>query len=160
MDQKETRVTSETGGAKGRKLARFDLIPQDSLQEIAEHFGKGAEKYAPNPETGLDNWRHGYPWSLSYGAMLRHASAALGGEDIDEETGSKHLAAVAWHAITLMHQMNTPGMREKFDDRQDRIQKGTACLSQTTSTTSRTAARETIISRVLKRLLGGNPRRS
>lgn len=41
----EVRVTSETGASKGSKLARFDLIPQDALWELAEHYGKGAEKY-------------------------------------------------------------------------------------------------------------------
>ena len=93
----EVRITDpETGGEKGQKQARFDLIPADALWAIAEHFGRGAEKYADR------NWEKGYDWSLSYGAMMRHVWAWWGGEDVDEETGSSHMVAVAWHALVLV----------------------------------------------------------
>lgn len=115
----EVRVTSATGGAKGVKPARFEFLPTDSLFELAEHYGKGAAKY-PSPEgrPGLDNWRAGYPWSQSFGAALRHLFSAMGGQDIDPETGSKEVIAVAWHMLTLAHWMNNPELREQFDDRQ------------------------------------------
>jgi hypothetical protein len=113
----EVRVTSSTGGAKGSKAARFDLIPTDAMWELAEHFGFGSSKY--EPVNGLDNWRNGYPWSLSFAAALRHLYLALAGQDDDAETGHKHVIAVAWHMLTLAHQMNRPEMREMFDDRQD-----------------------------------------
>lgn len=115
----EVRTTSSTGGQKGVKPARFDLIPADSLWELAEHYGKGAAKYPA--DGGPDNWRRGYEWSKSFGAMMRHAVLALGGEDVDAETGSKHLTAVAWHALTLVHWMNSPAMQH-FDDRQVRLE--------------------------------------
>ncbi len=93
----EVRVTNEkTGGQKGRKLARMDLIPVGALTALAEHYGRGAAKYEDN------QWRKGYDWSLSYGALMRHVTTFWGGEDIDEETGSPHMAAVAWHAFTLL----------------------------------------------------------
>ena len=93
----EVRVTDpNTGGQKGSKLARFDLIPPDALWQLAEHYGRGAQKYDDN------NWRRGYAWGLSYAAMMRHAWAFWNGENIDAETGSSHLVAVAWHAITLL----------------------------------------------------------
>jgi hypothetical protein len=91
----EVRTTSPTGGQKGSKLARFDLIPPSVLWEIAEHYGKGAEKYDD------DNWRRGYDWKYSYAALQRHLSAFWDGEDIDPETGSKHVVAAAWHCIAL-----------------------------------------------------------
>lgn len=91
----EHRATSSTGGQKGRKLARFDLLPPEALWALAEHYGKGAEKYEDH------NYRRGYPWSWSYAALQRHAQAFWSGEDVDEETGSHHLVAVAWHALTL-----------------------------------------------------------
>lgn len=91
----EVRVTSSTGGQKGSKLARFDLIPPKQLWRLAEHFGKGAEKYDD------DNWRKGYPWKLSIAALERHLTAFKMGEDIDAETGSLHIIAAAWHAIIL-----------------------------------------------------------
>lgn len=92
----ERIVDPTTGGVKGRKLARFDLLPADALNATAEHFGRGAAKYEDR------NWERGYLWSLSFGAMQRHAWAYWGGEDVDEETGSLHLAAVAFHALALL----------------------------------------------------------
>lgn len=99
----EVRVTDPaTGGAKGTKAARFDLIPSDILWELAEHYGKGEAKYpSPDDGTGRMNWQLGYRWSLSTAALLRHLYLFLQGEEVDEETGSHHLIAVAWHAIAL-----------------------------------------------------------
>lgn len=114
----EVRLVSETGGAKGQKLAQVSRIPTRVLLEVGEHFGKGVAKY-PTGEDGLDNWRHGYPFSLSYDAAFRHLLASLGGEDIDEETGSKHVIAAAWHCLVLADRLNHPEMVERFDDRQD-----------------------------------------
>lgn len=92
----EVRTTDpDTGAQKGTKLARHSLIPVEALTEIAEHYGKGASKYDAH------NWRKGYDWSKSYDALCRHLSQFWGGEDFDEETGSKHIIAVAWHAIAL-----------------------------------------------------------
>lgn len=95
-EQKEVRHTSATGAQKGRKLARFSLIPWDAVHLVAEHFGRGAEKYADR------NWEGGYPWSWSYDALMRHLTAWWQGEDRDEETGSLHIVAVAWHALVLV----------------------------------------------------------
>jgi hypothetical protein len=95
-DKGEVRSVSSTGGEKGVKLARYDLIPVDALRQIAEHYGRGAEKYDDN------QWRKGYEWSKSFAALIRHANQFWGGEDYDEETGSNHMAAVAWHALTLL----------------------------------------------------------
>lgn len=93
----EVRVTDPTtGGAKGQKLFRTDLLPADALLAVAEHFGRGARKYEDR------NWEKGYAWSLSYAALLRHLLAFWGGEDIDEETGSLHLQAVGFHALALL----------------------------------------------------------
>lgn len=117
-DDTEVRLTSDTGGQKGSKLARFDLIPPGPLRELAEHYGKGALKY--EQVNGLDNWRNGYEWSLSFAALMRHLNAFWSGEDIDEETGSKHLAAAAWHCMTLMEFMERPDLA-RFDDRQNKL---------------------------------------
>jgi hypothetical protein len=113
----EVRVTSETGGAKGVKEARFDQIPTWPLWQVAVKFGKGNEKY-PMTDDGLDNWRRGYEWSKSYAACMRHLTAFWSGEDIDEETGQLHLIAVAWHAMVMSEWWSREEMH-KFDDRQD-----------------------------------------
>lgn len=110
----EVRVTDpETGGQKGQKLARFDLIPAGALWQLAEHYGRGAQKYDD------DNWRRGYSWRLSFAALMRHAWAFWRGEDIDPETGSPHMVAVAWHAFTLLT-FASEGLGT--DDRQSRAQ--------------------------------------
>jgi hypothetical protein len=92
----EERVTSETGGQKGRKPARMDLIPPGPLLELSKVYGFGATKYDDH------NYIKGYDWSLSYGAMQRHLMAWAGGEDIDPESGRMHLAHAAWHCFCLM----------------------------------------------------------
>lgn len=117
----EVRVTSDSGASKGSKLARYDLIPTRPLKALAEHYGRGAEKYKPVTKDGVtqDNWRFGYPLSLSYAALFRHLTQFWAGEDIDEETGSHHLSAVAWHAFTMLHFLTDPVLAEKYDDRQD-----------------------------------------
>ena len=97
----EIRVTDPiTGGQKGSKLARFDLLPSEPLWELAEHYGKGEQKY-PTGADGIPNWMRGYNWRLSVAALERHLHQFIQGEDIDEETGSSHLTAIAWHAFAL-----------------------------------------------------------
>jgi hypothetical protein len=125
----EVRTTSSTGGEKGVKLERFDLIPTGPLAELAAHYGRGARKYANH------QWRQGYEWSKSYSAMLRHQNAFWAGFDYDvcsndpdgcqyvdndgepyeiiepdtcfNHTGSHHMAAVAWHAFLLLEFKDT-----------------------------------------------------
>lgn len=93
----ETRLTDpSTGAQKGRKLARFALLPWDALWKVAEHFGWGASKYDDR------NWERGYPWSWSADALGRHFAAWWQGEDVDAESGSLHITAVAWHALVLI----------------------------------------------------------
>ena len=113
VDGTEVRVTSETGGQKGAKLARYDLMPVDALRELAEHYGRG-EKKCPT-EAGIPNFRKGYDISLSYAALQRHANQFWGGEDIDAETGSSHMIAAAWHALYIVQAMHDYG--DRFDDR-------------------------------------------
>lgn len=127
IDHTEVRVTASTGASKGQKAARFDLIPPRVLKLLAEHYGKGAEKYEaiervePFEGPAIDNWRLGYPFSSSIAALHRHLNAWTSGEDIDEELGNNHLVAVMWHCATLLEFQMTPGYSEAFDDRQQQI---------------------------------------
>lgn len=96
LKDEEIRITDPvTGGQKGQKLAQFSLIPPDWLWALAEHFGKGAKKYSPR------NWQKGYSWDLSIDAHQRHVTKFRLGERYDDETGSHHLIAAAWHLIAL-----------------------------------------------------------
>lgn len=108
----EVRVTHASGAEKGSKLARFDLIPAAPLWQLAELYGKGAQKYADR------NWERGYDWHLSFAALQRHAWLFWSGEDVDEHkpecppdcaehTECAHLASVAWHALALLEWSRT-----------------------------------------------------
>ena len=112
----ETRITSETGGQKGVKEARFDLIPPDFLEEVAKVYGFGEKKY---PDVnGWPNWRNGYDWRFTYGALHRHISAFWQGEDVDPESGKHHLAHAAWHLATLfVFSTHDFGPYKEFDTR-------------------------------------------
>lgn len=110
-DTGEIRTVSATGGEKGVKLARFDLLPPSALFSIAEHFGRGSKKYKDH------NWRRGYEWSKSYASLQRHLHAFWGGEDVDEETGSPHLAAAAFHVLVLLEFYDT---HPEYDDRYEK----------------------------------------
>jgi len=95
----EVRVVDPvTGGAKGKKLARYDLIPPDALKALAEHFGRGARKYEDR------NWERGYAWSLTFAALNRHLWAFWAGEDMDPDADepTPHVVAAAWHAMVLL----------------------------------------------------------
>jgi len=137
-DENETRVTSHTGGQKGAKEARFDLIPAEAVWWLAILYGRGAKKYtqygdcdcnalAENssehaPECsalivvsrGDHNWRKGYDWSLSFAAAMRHLWAFWRGEDMDPETGVPHPICAAFHMFGLTTFME---IHPEFDDR-------------------------------------------
>lgn len=106
-------VDAKTGGEKGQKLERFDLIPPGPWRALARLFGRGSIKYADR------NWEKGYSWGLSIGALQRHLATWLLGQSYDTRDGTKggpidydengkpvhtgehHLICVAWHAFVL-----------------------------------------------------------
>ena len=124
LNADEVRTVSKTGGEKGDKLERYDLIPVGPLREVARLYGMGARKYADR------NWERGYPWHLSYAAMMRHLNAFWDGQindehtptcpdDCVEHTGMPHLAAAIFHAMALLEFTVT---HPEYDDRPQRPQ--------------------------------------
>lgn len=105
---REERTVSSTGGEKGVKEARYDLIPVEALEKVAILYGRGAKKYEEH------NWRKGYEWSKSYAAMQRHIQAFWRGEDFDDELDVPHLASAIFHALSLLTFMDE---HPEFDDR-------------------------------------------
>lgn len=99
----ETRVVSETGGAKGQKDVQMSQIPVEFLRDLGRVFAFGASKYA------RFNFMRGYDWHLSYDAMLRHLTAFWAGEWLDPESGLPHLAHAAWHC-SVLHTFHTQGI--------------------------------------------------
>lgn len=152
----EERTTSSTGGQKGVKLARFELIPAGPLHELAVHYGRGARKYASH------QWRQGYEWSKSMGALERHYNDFKAGKDYDvcsnepgnckftdnegseyipeepntcyNHTGSHHMVAVAWHAFLLLEFKDH---YPQFDDRFKYPENSPEALAEALSPTER-----------------------
>jgi len=132
----ETRTTSSTGGQKGVKIERYDLIPVGPLRALARLYGLGARKYAEH------NWRNGYEYGKSISSLMRHLEEWREGRDYDvcsndptgcrhtdleghpfetllpdtcfNHTGAHHLDAVAWHAFGLREFVDT---HPEHDDR-------------------------------------------
>lgn len=93
----EVRVVNPvTGGAKGSKIERYDLIPWDQMGQLAKLYGKGAEKYDER------NWELGIGWNLCMASMMRHLTAFWNGESYDSETECHHLASVMFYCLAFM----------------------------------------------------------
>lgn len=95
MNEEVIIADPDTGGQKGVKIERVDLIPADALLGLSRVYGKGSRKY---PER---NWELGYRWGLSFGAAQRHLWQFWNGQDTDPESGESHLLHAAWHCLTL-----------------------------------------------------------
>lgn len=109
VSEGEVRVVNpKTGGAKGRKPQRLDLVPWEPINRISEVYAFGASKYDDH------NWRKGYEWSLSFAALMRHMGAFWEGEDVDPESGLPHVAHAGFHVLTLLAFMEEHG---NLDDR-------------------------------------------
>lgn len=76
---------------------RFDLIPPEPMFALAEHYRRGAEKYADR------NWEKGMSWMGCFASIQRHSWAWQQGQDFDPDPliGSHHMIAVAWNAMAL-----------------------------------------------------------
>ena len=94
-DEEVRTVDEDTGGEKGLKITRYDLIPHEFEDAIARHYGVGAKKYQDR------NWERGYRWGYSLRAARTHLNQWQGGERYDGETGSHHLICAIWHLIAL-----------------------------------------------------------
>lgn len=76
---------------------RWDLLPLEEIEDIVRVYTAGSKKYGDNTWQNLPNGLARYK-----AAMLRHLVEYEKGNAIDEETGCKHLAQVAWNAIAML----------------------------------------------------------
>ena len=88
---------------------RYDLIPTESEEGLAQVYTYGAGKYDDR------NWEKGIKYSRVYAAIRRHLAKFWSGEDLDKESGFSHLSHAAWGCFSL-ETYRKRGMTE-FDDR-------------------------------------------
>ena len=87
---------------------QWSLVDYESLEGLVRVLEYGATKYAPH------NWKKGMPVTQVTESLMRHLFAFLRGEDVDPESGCRHISHVMCNAMFLEYIM-----REKphFDDR-------------------------------------------
>lgn len=75
---------------------RYDLIPPEALEELAQVYTMGAHKYADR------NWEKGLNYGRIFAAIMRHLWAFWRGETLDKESGIHHAAHAAWGCFALI----------------------------------------------------------
>lgn len=86
----------------------LELLPFESLIEVGKVLAFGAQKY------GRYNWRQGMEWTRLVGAILRHLSAWMLGEDKDPESGLSHLAHAGCGILFLLaYELKTIGTDDR-----------------------------------------------
>lgn len=75
---------------------KWDLLPLDALDEVAQVFTYGADKYQPY------NWLNDMRYGRYIAATFRHLRDFWLGEDIDQESGRHHLAHAAANMLMLL----------------------------------------------------------
>ena len=81
----------------------LSLIPVEVLVDVADVLGFGAVKY------GRDNHRldgHKTEWSRTYASIQRHLVDFWSGQDIDPESGQKHITHAICQLIILATAIN------------------------------------------------------
>lgn len=76
------------------KLA-WNLVPMEHLEGMVRVLMFGAKKYAPH------NWRKGLHYSRVTNSLQRHLNEFNAGNDIDEETGLRHVDHILCNALFL-----------------------------------------------------------
>lgn len=76
---------------------RYDLIPPEVLEELAEVLTHGAEKYDDN------NWQNLEDFDVRfYAALMRHLEAWRAGIHLDSESGLLHLSQALTNCAFLL----------------------------------------------------------
>lgn len=98
---KDMEQENKTEARKNDRLddkLRWELLPLEDVEDIVRVYTAGAKKYGPDQWQNLPDGIKRYK-----AALLRHLVEFDKGNEIDEETGCRHLAQVAWNAIAMLH---------------------------------------------------------
>lgn len=78
---------------------RYLPLYKDCLDDLVRHCKYGAEIKG----YGVHNWLGGMKWSRVVNSLLRHLFAfVFCNMYFDKESGSRHMTAVLWNALTLL----------------------------------------------------------
>lgn len=97
MEQKKENTEARKNDRLDDKL-RWELLPLEDVEDIVRVYTAGAKKYGPDQWQNLPDGIRRYK-----AALLRHLVEFDKGNEIDEETGCRHLAQVCWNAIAMLH---------------------------------------------------------
>lgn len=91
---------------------QWSMVDFDSLEGLVRVLEYGARKYSKN------NWKKGMPVTQVTESLMRHLFAFLKGENVDPESGCRHISHVMCNAMFLEYIL-----REKphFDDRENSV---------------------------------------
>ena len=104
VEQCKTKDMEQENKTEARKNDRLDdklrwkLLPLEDVEDIVRVYTAGAKKYGPDQWQNLPDGIRRYK-----AALLRHLVEFDKGNEIDEETGCRHLAQVCWNAIAMLH---------------------------------------------------------
>ena len=101
LKQKDMEQENKTEARKNDRLddkLRWELLPLEDVEDIVRVYTAGAKKYGPDQWQNLPDGIRRYK-----AALLRHLVEFDKGNEIDEETGCRTLAQVAWNAIAMLH---------------------------------------------------------
>jgi hypothetical protein len=102
-------MTAEGGIKKDQGKPQHDLIPFESLDEIAKVLTFGCLKYSRS------DWSKGIKYSRLLSATYRHIGKFNAGEDLDPESGLPHIAHAATNLIMLLYlAQKMPAMDDRW----------------------------------------------
>lgn len=106
--EKGVSLPLKEGTKNDQDKIRVELLPIESLEEIAKVLTFGAKKY------DAENWRKGISFKRVLGGIFRHLYAYARREDKDPESGISHLAHAGCGILFLLWYEQ---YRKEFDDR-------------------------------------------
>jgi hypothetical protein len=104
------------GATRSEKAPRYDLIPIEGLERIAERFSLGAEKHGEgNWKQSLATESNAYAFCKeAFNHAIHHANKMVSGIDPEDD----HLGAIGWFVVVTAH------VEEKFGKKWTHLSRG------------------------------------
>jgi len=107
--KEENKKLEQEGGKKFDKgKSELDLLPFESLEDIAQVLMFGKAKY------GKSQWKNGISYSRLIAASMRHLGKFNSGVDLDDESNLNHVSHAATNLLFLLWMIKN---KPELDDR-------------------------------------------